>query len=429
VNLFQRIIFSAVFSVSAVASTLASGQSLIVLSSPLNFGNVTVNTTKSETLTVPSFGSSAVTIESFALTGGNTTFSRTGGTCPNTFLTGLAGNSSCTVLVDLAAPSTVGPYSSALKLASDTANSSVPTSASVEGASTPPTISPAMADFGLGNVANNNPTGAFYRVFTLTNVSSTPLSLFSFLGNPVRALSSFFFDSPAYYLVSGGPDRATSCFVSTSVETLSLRSDAIAPGQSCAFSVRLLSVTAPGNFDNTITVITNQGNVSFAIKASVGSVEHPVHVTPEPLTFSRVSYNVATNAGTLTLKNPAPVPATIFDLVIPAPFQRVGGTCATTFPSTLAVAESCTVNLVVPAVASPFANSGVPRSPVTAPYIAYFAANTGNVDVKLNVVTGEDDPYRFAERIPTHSPIGIAGLVVLLVILTKRHLGRATRRP
>jgi hypothetical protein len=159
-----------------------------------------------------------------------------------------------------------------------------------------------------------------------------------------------------------------------------------------------------GNYDSTLTLVTSQGNSTVALKSTVGQVTFPIVVSPSSLTLTRVSIASATSIGTITLRNPAPVAVTLGAIIVPSPFQRVGGTCATTFPASLPVGGSCTVDLVVPAGAGGAASSG-DLAKASVAFSAPIVASTGNVAISLVLRTGADEPQVVVREVPTLSQI------------------------
>ncbi len=142
-----------------------------------------------------------------------------------------------------------------------------------------------------------------------------------------------------------------------------------------------------GIYNPTMTLVTSSGNTTVNLKAKIGPITYPIVVSPASLNLTRASISTATSVGTVTLSNPAPVVATIGAIVVPAPFQRVGGTCPSMFPAQLAVGASCTVTLNVPAGAGAAPPPGADFAKAALSADAPIISDTGNVSVTLNLDT------------------------------------------
>jgi hypothetical protein len=366
---------------SAVGTSI---DALVVNPSLVDFGSPAAGSTTTNTVTFSAPASGATSLFALALRdGGDASFSRAGGTCPTTFPATIPAGTSCTVILQFVAPANPTYYYGWIEFVASTGNGLIPIRATPYALGTPPTPSVTTLDFGL------SPGGSEYRAYartvTFTNSTANTVDLLRLSGSPVPidlVLRSSFgrlaydaggscvrYEPPRAFPFGGGFYSLIS---------------SLAPGASCNLSVQMPfwnSLTA-GSYDTTLSLVTSAGNSVVNLRAAVGPVTNPIVVTPSTLSLTRASGNLATETGSITLSNPAPVAATIVGIDVPAPFQRNGGTCPSTFPAPLAGGASCTVTILVPA------------GPTLAP-LGDFAifADTGNqsVTLKLETALGNGD--------------------------------------
>ncbi len=376
-NFFLRLIAS--FWSVLVGSVFA--QALVVAPNPINFGTQLVQSTANLAVTISNFGANPVSVSSLNVSPG-TGFTRSGGTCPTTYPSVIAAGTSCTVSVQFAA-TIAGTVTGSLNIVADTGNSATPITATVVGSGTPPTPSVTTLDFGLA--ANGNAISGLgaAQSLTFTNNTATAVDLVSVSGAPYSvALGFSTSQSPTYAAASN-----SSCLSSPAPGFFSLI-PSLAPGASCTLSIfPAMYFQSTGVYNTTMTLVTSAGNTTVNLKAKIGPITYPIVVSPASLNLTRASISTATSVGTVTLSNPAPVVATIGAIVVPAPFQRVGGTCPSMFPAQLAVGASCTVTLHVPAGAGAATPLGTDYSKAALSADAPIISDTGNVSVTLNLDT------------------------------------------
>ena len=353
----------------------------MVSPNPVEFGVQQTQTVTNSTVTVSNFGGNSVSVSTLALNG-NTSFTRSGGTCPTTYPSVIAAGTSCTVSIQFA-PTTPGTgFNATLDIVADTGNSATPITATVVGSGVPPTPSVTTLDFGLATSGNAISGLGAAQTLTFTNNTVTAVDLVSVSGAPYSVkLDASPRSDPTYASQSG------SCVIPVTGTFFGLI-PSLAPGASCTMRIYPeMYFQGAGTYNTAMTLVTSQGNATVNLKAKIGPITYPIVVSPASLNLTRASINTATSVGTVTLSNPAPVVATIGAIVVPTPFQRVGGTCPNLFPAQLAVGASCTLTLHVPAGAGaappPVADFAKAALSADAPIIA----DTGNVSVTLNLDT------------------------------------------
>jgi hypothetical protein len=256
-----------------------------------------------------------------------------------------------------------------------------------------------------------------------TNTTGAPIDIVGLSGSPfgISNGGSFGGTNPNY-VARQIQDNPSSCIVN--VFTGLIRS--LAAGASCTLAIErnfgVSGTSTAGNFDSTLTLTTSQGNTTVALKSAVGAVTYPIVVSPTSLTLTRVSIASATSIGTVTLTNPAPVAVALGAIIVPSPFSRVGGSCPTTFPASIPVGGSCTVDLLVPAGAG--SSAGADSAKATTAFVAPIEASTGNVEIGLVLRTGADVPQVTAREIPTLSHLAQLLLALGLLGLVFRHTQR-----
>jgi Domain of unknown function (DUF4214) len=376
-----KLLSSVVFLASAVLANIAFGQALIIAPNPIAFGQRLIQTTTDETATVSNLGAGSVSVASLGIVG-DKGFTRSGGTCPTVFPATIAAGTSCTVVVRFAPTAPGAGFGGTLEIVANTGNSSIAISGSAVAPGVPPTPSVSTLDFGLS--ANGN--FAFSQSVTFTNTSTSAVNLISLSGAPFSVSAGIYVIPPGYYAPSG------TCLQPLGVGILTLI-PSLAAGASCTLGLSSALGAVVGNYDTTMTLVTSAGNSTVNVKAKIGPITYPIVVTPATLNLTRATVSAATAVGTITLANPGPVIITIAAIVVPAPFQRVGGTCPSAFPAQLAIGASCTVTLHVPAgagagVAPP---TGADFAKAIASAVAPIIADTGNVDVTLTLDTLDAD--------------------------------------
>ncbi|MEI6179616.1 MAG: choice-of-anchor D domain-containing protein [Chloroflexales bacterium] len=307
---------------AAVESAASMVRSINLIPASLSFSNQPVGSVGlTQTLTISNPSVLALTVSGTTLTGD---FTRNGGTCSLSYPFTVVPGGSCTL--DLAfAPQRLGRRAGTLSV---TSNATVSTkSVSLSGTSTVPALGfgPASLSFADQLVGTTSPS----QSLTLTNPGTAPLVL-----NTVTPSSE-------YQVVSttcAQPYPAT-----------------LAPGASCTVSLSF-TPQASGARPGTLTVGSNVPGSPYSARLSGKGLAPAVALDAANVNFS--GQVVGTSATrTVTVTNTGNATLTISGTnVSGTSFARaVGGSCATSFPATLAAGASCTLVLTfTPAAAATY---------------------------------------------------------------------------
>jgi phosphoesterase family protein/HYDIN/CFA65/VesB family protein/centrosomal CEP192-like protein len=292
-------------------TTVTSG-SVTLTPSSLPFGNQTLSTTATQTLSLANGTLSPVSV-------GSPSISPTGafGIQSNGCISGsLAANSSCSIVVAFT-PSAITNYSATLSLTAGTSNFSVPLSGA--GVASTVTVSPSSLPFGIVAVGSSSMLSS-----TLTNNGSSALTI-----------TSAFTISP-----SGGP------FAFNGTGTCPPVGSTIAPGGNCRIDVKF-APTATGSFTGTVSVNDSAGTQTISLSGTGGSGSgggsSTATVSPTSMSFGNTKVGTVSAFKTATLINNSTSTAlTIGSIAISPNFQfAAGGTCG----STLGAGASCSINV------------------------------------------------------------------------------------
>jgi sugar lactone lactonase YvrE len=195
-------------SASLTGAGISAAAPVASITTPVAFGNQTINTTSAaQTLILSNTGNAALTITGITIGGANPTFfTHSGGTCG----TSLAASSTCTILVTFT-PATVTTYSATVSIADNAAGS--PQVATLTGAGVVPTDFGVTATTPSGSVPNGSVAQFTIDVAALSGSFTNPVVM-SVTGLPAGATASF---NPA--AVTPGSAGATTAL---SVQTPSL---------------------------------------------------------------------------------------------------------------------------------------------------------------------------------------------------------------
>ena len=292
--------------------TSSSTPTATLMTSPLAFGNQTVNTSSTgQTLTLANTSSTTLNISGITIGGTNPgDFSDTT-TCGTT----LAGNTSCTITV-VFKPLSATTFNATISVADNATGS--PQTATLSGtgtAATTPTATLMTSPLAFGNQTVNTPSAG--QTLTLKNTSSTTLNISG--------------------ITIGGTNPSDFSDTTTCGTTL-------AANASCTITVTFTPLTATA-FSATLSVADNaSGSPQMATLSGTGTAVAMATATlsPNPLVFSNVSVNnysigtaTLTNTSTVTLSNIVP---SITGTGASAYSLYPTGTCG----STLAANTSCT---------------------------------------------------------------------------------------
>jgi Domain of unknown function (DUF4082)/Abnormal spindle-like microcephaly-assoc'd, ASPM-SPD-2-Hydin len=287
--------------------TTAATPQLTLSATALNFGSVTVNSAATQSLTLTSSGSSALTINSAAITGAG--YSIVGGTLPTTLNPGQT-----TTLQLQLKPTAAGTVTGQLTISSNSSTGSTST-VSLSGtatAATKPQLSASPSSLSFGSVA--------------TNSSATLSETITSSGSSALTVSSASVTGAGFTLVAGS-------FPAT-----------LNPGQALTLQVKF-TPTATGAATGKLTISSNSASGATAVISLSGTGTTPG--TPQ-LTVSATSLSfgsVATSSSaklSLTLTSSGTSAVTVNSAAISgAGFSIIGGS----FPLTLNASQTATVNV------------------------------------------------------------------------------------
>ncbi|MGB8538506.1 MAG: choice-of-anchor D domain-containing protein [Acidobacteriaceae bacterium] len=297
---------TAVVNLSGTGMPVASPQ-LTLSTANLTFGNVTVNTSSKQPVTLTSTGTAPVTINAGTLAGNG--FTMSGATFPVT----LNPSQSVTLNVQFD-PTASGPASGQLTILSNSSSNSnaVVNLSGTGSAATSPQLTLSAASLTFGNVTVNS---ASTLPETLTSMGTAPVTINS--ATP----------SGTGFAVSGATFPVT-----------------LNPGQSVTLKVQC-DPTAPGAASGQLTIQSNSSTNGTAVVNLSGTgttaTSPQLTLSAASLTFGNVTVNTAsTQPVTLTSTGTAPV--TINSAALTGTGFTMSGA---TFPVTLNPSQSVTLNV------------------------------------------------------------------------------------
>ena len=297
---------------AAVEAAASMVRSINLIPASLSFSNQPVGSVSlTQTLTISNPSVLALTVSATTLTGD---FVRNGGTCSLSDPFTIVPGGSCTL--DLAfAPQRLGRRAGTLSVTSNATTTSK--SALLSGTSTVPALGfgPASLSFADQLVATTSSS----QSLTLTNPGTAPLLL-----NAVTPSSEY----QVVGTTCAQPYPAT-----------------LAPGASCTVSLSF-TPQASGARPGTLTVSSNVPGSPYSARLSGKGLAPAVAFDAANVNFSGQPFTTSATR-TVTVTNTGNAPLTISGLnVSGTSFARAaGGSCATSFPATLAAGASCTVVL------------------------------------------------------------------------------------
>jgi hypothetical protein len=288
-------------------STAALSPQLSVSTANLSFGSVTVNTATTQSLTLTSTGTAAVTVNSAAITGAG--FTIVSGSLPVTL------NPTQTVTLQVQfKPATTGADSGQITISSNSSTGSTAVVA-LNGTSTAaltPQLSVSAASLGFGNVTANTATT---QSLTLTSTGTSAVTVNS------AAITG------AGFTIVGGSLPVT-----------------LNPTQTVTLQVQF-DPTATGAASGQITISSNSTSGSTAIVALSGTgtaaAIPQLGISSASLSFGSVSVNTVTTQS-LTLTSTGSSPVTISSSVITGAGYTI---TAQSFPVTLNPGQSLTIQI------------------------------------------------------------------------------------
>jgi hypothetical protein len=297
---------TAVVSLSGTG-TVVSNPQLTVSAASLTFGNVTVNTASTQSVTLTSTGMAPVTISSAALTG--TGFTMSGVTLPAT----LNPSQSVTLNVQFD-PTATGVVTGGLTIQSNSStNSTAVVNLSGTGtAVSNPQLTISTASLTFGNVTVNTPST---QPVTLTSTGTAPVTI-----NSAALTGTGFTISGATLPVTLNPTQSV---------TLNVQFDPTATGTVTG------GLTIQSNSSTNSTAVVNLSGTGTAV------LNPQLTISTASLTFGNVTVNTAsTQPVTLTSTGTAPV--TISSAALTGTGFTISGA---TLPVTLNPTQSVTLNV------------------------------------------------------------------------------------
>jgi hypothetical protein len=284
-----------------------TGPQLTVSPTSLSFGNVTVNTATTQSLTLMSTGTSPVIVSSAAITGAG--FAIVGGSLPVT----LTPTHSVTLQVQFD-PTTTGTLSGQVTISSNSSTDGrVFVALNGIGTAAPsPQLTVSAASLSFGSVTGNTTTT---QSLTLTSTGTAPVTV-----NSATVTGTGF-------TITGGSFPAT-----------------LSPTQSMTLQVQF-GPTATGAATGQITINSNSSNGNTTLVTlsgtSIATSSPQLGVSAASLSFGSVTVNTATTQS-LTLVSTGTAPVTVNSTAITgAGFTIVGGS----FPVTLNPTQAVTLQV------------------------------------------------------------------------------------
>jgi hypothetical protein len=345
-----------------IVSALNPQGTLAAAPTSVNFGNVNINTTASQTVTVTNTGNASLTVNAVSVAG--TGFSL--GTVATPFTLAAGATQQLTVSF---APTATGAVTGSVSVSSNASNPNLTVPLSGAG-TTPGTLSPSPSSVSFGNV---NLGSSASQTITLTNsgTGSVTVSSLSVSG----AGFSLGTVSTPFTLAGGSTKQLTATFAPTTT----------------------------GAASGTVSVVSNATNANLTIPLSgTGVSQGTLTASPTPLSFGKVNiYSSATQ--TVTLSNTGTASVTVssvgvsgtgFSLAtVATPFTLAVGatqTLTVTFAPTVAGAANGSVTVTSngsnPNLAIPLIGTGTTPGPLTAtPSSLSFGNVTINTSSSLSV--------------------------------------------
>jgi phosphoesterase family protein/centrosomal CEP192-like protein len=308
-NMPSNIKGTSVGNMSEFFATVTSG-SVTLTPSSLPFGNQTLNTIATQTLTLANGTVNSVSVGTPSIPPGAFAIQSNG--CGSSLNTGL----SCSIVVSFT-PSAIVNYSANLSLTAGGTSFSVPLTGA--GVASSVTVSPSSLPFGIVAVGSSSVLSS-----TLTNNGSSALTI-----------TSAFTISP-----TGGP------FAFNGTGTCPPVGSTIAPGGNCRIDVKF-APTATGSYLGTVSVNDSAGTQTISLSGSGGSGSgggsSTATVSPTSMSFGNTKVGtVSASKSAILTNNSTSTALTIGSIAISPNFQfAAGGTCG----STLAAGASCSINV------------------------------------------------------------------------------------
>jgi Abnormal spindle-like microcephaly-assoc'd, ASPM-SPD-2-Hydin len=307
-----------------ILSRLVGNSAPAVSLSPtaLSFGNQNVGTTSAvQTVTLTNTGTSALTINSIALTGTNTNDFAQTNTCPVSPAT-LATSTSCTLSVTFT-PSTNGANSASLSISDNAAGSPQTISLLGTGVTSAPvaTLNPTSVNFDNQNVGTSSSTQAV----TLTNTGTIPLTITSITLTGTNA-SDF--------------AQTNTCPVSPGT---------LAVNGSCTLNVTFTPATT-GARNASISISDNAaGSPQIVPLSGIGVTPAPtVTLNPTSVNFGNQNVSTTSTAQSVTLTNTGTLALTVTSITLTgtnaSDFAETS-TCPMS-PNTLAANTTCKISIL-----------------------------------------------------------------------------------
>jgi hypothetical protein len=326
----------AVLTLSAVTGLLGSVRAgaQLVSSSTLSFGNVAVNQASlHKTVTVTNNKASAITINTFPVTGGPYTVSTTGTTC--TAGGSLNSGKTCAIAVEVD-PTTLGPAPDGTLTVNSTGSGSPNKVTLTATGVNPVTLSATALNF------NPTATGSTSNTLTvsLTNNQATSVSV---TGMSVTTANGYAFA------------LGTLCTDSAPQTVLTAYS-------SCPIAVDVTPSVIGAVPTSSLSVTTTQSATPISIPLT------ETGLAPTTLSFASISFGPhavgqSSLIRTVTLTNQQKTPLTIDSIAAPAGGYAIdpSTTCANdSFPGTLGALQSCSIGVTfTPAAVGPAPNGNV----------------------------------------------------------------------
>lgn len=288
----------------------------------LNFGDIALGQSSTQSLLLQSTGNLTVNVASYALSGAQAgSFSiLNAADCTGA----LAPGNQCTLQVK-ATPTASGALQGSLAISADTLEPVPAVPLSANGVSGALSVAPGSLSFGSVTIGNSATLSA-----TLTNSGTAPLTVASISGSAAAAAGFTYSGCVGQTLAAGGACTLTVTYMPTT-----------AGAQTAGLVINNTGVPA--------TATLNLSGTGVAPTPQLGSLSAGVCPSPAPTGSAFTCSSTLTNTGTIALDVPGPFSRT--GTVFGAPSSNcpaslpVGGTCTVTLPATITTAGTYSTQL------------------------------------------------------------------------------------
>ncbi len=283
---------------------------LTLSTAQVSFPDTLINTDNQGQISLNNSG--LVDVEITALTGALAPFAlNTSGSCSALPIV-LTPSSSCTLGYSFS-PTVTGNFNQTLSLTSNAGSS--PDTFELVGEGIEPLLTLDAANLDFGSINVNDTSTAL--TMNLSNTGTADLTI-----NNISAAT-------APFTRSGGSCGAFPV--------------ALTPSQNCTLEYQFAPTTT-GNFNQTINIQSDATSSPDTFGLIGVGIEPGLQLSQTSLDFQSIEVNDTSTPLSMTITNSGTADLIINDIGTPAaPYTRIGGSCATTFPITLTMNQNCTL--------------------------------------------------------------------------------------